>query len=127
MTNSCISTCTCIRYNTKSTCSIETVELIEPSVLATPAPFANQFHDTKFAPLPLKSELLPNEKPSELKEVKPAASVASAPVVLGIKYFVAVLTISLILPEFAFVLSFNQTKSGAKSKPVIDCVEALPV
>ena len=77
---------------------------------AVPAPI--QFHDAKFALLPLKSELLPSEKPSELKEVRPALSVASAPVVLDIKYLVAPLTISLILLEFAFVLSFNQTQSG---------------
>ena len=60
----------------------ETVEFIEPAVLATPVPFAFQFHDAKGPLLSLLAELEPTVKPSLSKEFRILVFVSSAALVL---------------------------------------------
>jgi hypothetical protein len=90
----------------------ETVELIEPSVLATPVPFAFQFHDAKVSPLEFESPALPKENPSLLKDVKVFTSVLSADVRLGYIFFVAPLITSKTTCSSILFLHLSQTQSG---------------
>jgi hypothetical protein len=71
----------------------ETVDVIEPSVFDTPAPFANQFQETKLSVLALTPAAVPKQN-HHFQDCKLCASVISAFVPLAISSFVPPLTTS---------------------------------